>query len=114
MVLLLAGVLYKQGRKWKVDTFFGDVLNALGEKPDLPPSAAVAGGTTALIVRFVLAMQESKLEEADRVAAQLADAGSRAKDEVQRLMVDEIPPAGLEDLPPALYKGFLKSLLDRL
>jgi hypothetical protein len=29
-------------------------------------------------------------------------------------MVDEIPPSGLEDLPPALYKGFLKSLLDRL
>jgi hypothetical protein len=89
-------------------------LRLAGEKPDLPPSAAAAGEITGLIVKFVLAMQESKLEEADHVAAQLQGAASRAKDEVQRLMVDEIPPSGLENLPPALYKGFLKSLLDRL
>jgi hypothetical protein len=29
-------------------------------------------------------------------------------------MVDELPPPGLEEVPPGLYKGFLKALLERL
>ena len=96
--------------------------------PEKPGRGSSAGAETAmplprpddvidvsgLVLRFVLAMTNSKLEQADRIAAKLQPVAAKAKDEVQRLMVDELPPPGLEDVPPALYKGFLKALLERL
>ncbi len=98
------------------------------EPPERPGRGSAPGAETAmplprvddvidvpgLVVRFVKAMSDSKLEQADRIAAKLEPAGAKAKSEVQRLMVDELPPPGLENVPPALYKGFLKALLDRL
>lgn len=103
----------RRGRPTHVSDDTGPIGLA-GESLRSPPPATTGGGATAMIVRFVLAMQASELDEADRLAARLKRAGGRAKDEVQRLMVDEIPAAGLEDVPPALCKGFLKSLLERL
>jgi hypothetical protein len=98
------------------------------EPPEKPGRGGSAGTETAmplprpddvidvpgLVVRYVLAMTDSKLDQADRIAAKLEDASDKARDEVQRLMVDELPPAGLGGVPPAVYKGFLKTLLGRL
>lgn len=98
------------------------------EPPEKPGRESSAGAETAmplprpddvidvpgLVVRYVLAMKDSKLDQADRIAAKLKGASAKTRDEVQRLMVDELPPAGLEGVPPAVYKGFLKTLLGHL
>ncbi|MCH7808867.1 MAG: hypothetical protein IIB60_06545 [Planctomycetes bacterium] len=66
-----------------------------------------------LVSSFIRAMHESKLPEADRIVEKLKKAGARAKDHVQALTLDEIPPA-VGNVPPALAQGFLKALLGRL
>lgn len=62
---------------------------------------------------FILAMRDSQLDAAERAVGLLRRAGSKARDYVQGAMVDEIPPP-IEGVPPALVKGFLKTLLGRL
>lgn len=62
---------------------------------------------------FLSAMRDSKLTEADQAVARLKQAGSRAKDHVEGSLLDEMPPS-VKGLPPALVKGFLKTLADRL
>ncbi len=87
------------------------------EKPmpdSSPGQSAEDVDVTGLVIKFVTAMAASKLEVTDVIASKLKPRAVEAKNEVARLMMDDLPPAGLESLPPALYKGFLKSLLDRL
>ncbi len=79
-----------------------------------PPRAEDVIDVQGLVVKFVQAMKDSNLDRADRIAAKLQTAARQTRDEVQRLMVDELPPPGLESVPPGLYKGFLKALLGRL
>jgi len=82
VVLLLAGVLHRQGRKWKVDTFFGDVLNALGKKPKLPTQARCAGLLGA-VLRDLSAVDykpsDARYEKMMNVVEGIFDA-ERAKD----------------------------------
>lgn len=62
---------------------------------------------------YLVAMRDSKLNEAEEVVARLTRAGTRARDYVEGMIVDEIPPQ-IENLPTALAHGFLKTLLSRL
>ncbi len=62
---------------------------------------------------FVVAMRDSKLQDADRVVARLKRAGARSKDYVEGLMLDPTPPP-IGNVPRPLLIGFLKSLLGRL
>lgn len=62
---------------------------------------------------FVLAMKDSKLDVAENAANRLRKAGDRARDYVQGLLIDEIPPR-IGNLPAPLVQGFLKNLLSRL
>ncbi len=83
----------------------------------VPPPPSLSGKAVNVdkaVVRYVNAMRASRLEEAEQVCALLKTDAGRAREHIQRLMVDEIPPAGTETIPPALFKGFLKTLLDRL
>ncbi len=66
-----------------------------------------------IVERFVIAMRDSKLDDADKLAAQLKRAGPRARDYVDGLMLDPTPPP-IGDLPEPLLHGFLKALLQRL
>jgi len=63
--------------------------------------------------KFVRAMHKSKLDVADRITTRLKQRKSQSKDYVQGLMVDQTG-AAVEDIPPALVQGFLKTLLERL
>jgi hypothetical protein len=65
------------------------------------------------VERFVLAMRDSKLDDAERVVGRLRRVRQRAVDYVQALLLDQMPPK-IGNLPPALTKGFLKTLSDRL
>ncbi|MCH7631942.1 MAG: hypothetical protein IIB59_01910 [Planctomycetes bacterium] len=66
-----------------------------------------------IVERFVIAMRDSKLDDADKLAARLKRAGPSARDYVDRLMLDPSPPP-IGDLPKPLLHGFLKALLQRL
>jgi DNA-directed RNA polymerase subunit RPC12/RpoP len=81
------------------------------------PTGAHAEGEVvdmaAEVNRYLVAMRDSKLEQADKAVGKLARAGARARDYVQGLMIDEMP-LPIDNVPPPVLKGFLKSLLGRL
>lgn len=68
---------------------------------------------TTEVVAFVTAMRDSQLDDADRIVEKLKKTGTRARDHVQALLVDEMP-LGVDDVPQPLARGFLQTLLDRL
>ncbi|HEY3245539.1 MAG TPA: hypothetical protein VGM03_19525 [Phycisphaerae bacterium] len=98
------------------------------EAPDAPASSSAAAAESAMpaprgdsaldveeeIIRYVMAMRDSRLGEAEDVATRLRRAGRRARQEIERMQLDEVPPAGLEGIPPGLLKGFLRTLGERL
>jgi hypothetical protein len=87
-----------------------------GITDDDGPSSTTPGEVVdvpACVEMFIVAMRDSKLEDADDAVADLKRAGSRAKDYVQGLTVDEMPPE-VENVPPPVVQGFLKTLLNRL
>jgi len=65
------------------------------------------------VERYVEAMRDSKLDEADRVVAVLKRVHTRAHDYVEGLILDPAPPP-IGNVPKPLMQGFLKSLLHRL
>ncbi len=66
-----------------------------------------------LVEEFIIAMRDSKLDEADAIADRLRAVKARASDHVRGLMLDQIPLA-IENVPQPLVQGFLKALQDRL
>lgn len=82
-----------------------------GRRPEAPPGEVVDIG--GQVERFVLAMRDSKLEDADRIAGKLKRVGPRARDYVEGLLLDPTPPP-IEGVPKPLVQGFLKALLGRL
>ncbi len=92
------------------------------EAADGPPSDSgsmppnTAGGVTVIeaqIEEFLLAMRDSRLDEAEHTVAALKRVRSEAREYIRNLMLDELPPS-VEDVPAPLVKGFLKTLLGRL
>ena len=77
-----------------------------------PPSGEVVN-ISEEVESFIRAMRDSKLDDADRVVEQLKKAGPRARDYVEGLILDQMPPK-IENVPPPLMQGFLKTLLGRL
>jgi len=65
------------------------------------------------VMRFMLAMRDSELDLADQCVKRLARARSKSAEYVNGLMLDELP-LRVENVPPPLVQGFLKTLLSRL
>jgi len=72
------------------------------------------GNLADLVVEAVRALQASDLDRVDGLVAQLRQNRAKARAHLQSLMMDELPPPELEACPPALYNGFLRTLLSRL
>lgn len=68
---------------------------------------------SAEIESFILAMRDSELDRAEKATKRLKRAGQRARDQVEGLMLDEMPPQ-IENVPKPVVQGFLKTLLSRL
>ena len=85
--------------------------SAAGPAPVPVPGEVVDLG--AEVEAYLIAMRDSQLDEAEEVVMRLAQAGTRARDYVEGLMVDEMP-LQIENLPVPLANGFLKALLSRL
>ncbi len=64
------------------------------------------------IVAYCLAMAEGQLERAERLSAEIRRHPGAAGPAVQSMVADELPPAGLEQLPRPVLLGFLKQLQD--
>jgi hypothetical protein len=79
-------------------------------RPEVPGEVVDIGEE---VERFVLAMRDSKLDQAEKAVNALKRTGQRGKDYVQGVMLDEMPP-DYENVPAPLAKGFLKALLGRL
>lgn len=62
---------------------------------------------------FIAAMRDSRLDDADEAAKRLKTAGHAAKKYVRSLIAEGTPPA-VENVPPPVVAGFLKTLMDRL
>lgn len=90
-----------------------------GGKPrPAAPSARPEGPAAPVDVpreveRYVRAMKESKLQDAEQVVTRLKRSGSRAHDYVEGLYLDPMPPK-MGDIPAPLLKGFLGKLLESL
>ena len=82
-----------------------------GRRPEAPPGEVVDIGDH--VERFVIAMRDSELDEADRIAGKLKRVGHRARDYVEGLLLDPTPPP-IKNVPKPLVQGFLKALLERL
>lgn len=103
----IASVGHETGSPGPADA--AETYDSVGSAP-LPGEVV---DVSAEVEAFIVAMRDSKLDEADETAARLKSAGSGAADYVQGLILDEMPPQ-VEGVPPPLVKGFLKNLLDRL
>jgi hypothetical protein len=89
----------------------------VGDPPSPGPAPIPAPGEVvdlgAEVEAYLIAMRDSKLDEAEKVVARLTQAGPRARDYVEGMMIDEVP-LQIENLPTPLAHGFLKTLLSRL
>ncbi len=79
------------------------------------PAAAAGGGggggdVDALVIDYLRALRDANLDGADETLGVLKTQRARARQVVERLIGDQIPPPELADVPPAVYQGFLKRL----
>ena len=99
---------------------------AANDAPTEPASRIPAGSSTdagalparegveARVVEYLLAMKSSQLEQAEALLEQITPHADRAKSFAQELSMDPVPPPELAGVPPAVLRGFIKSLLSRL
>lgn len=95
----------------------GDPIQVEGGSEVVLPGvgpAASRRGVEALVIEYLAAMQASQLEQAESLATRIAADADRAREFAQRLSMDPVPPAELANVPPAVLRGFLRTLLGKL
>ena len=81
--------------------------------PEVAETAGDVGDVEDDVEAFIIAMRDSKLDEADAATKRLRRSPAKTREYVQNLLADEIPPP-VENVPPPVVQGFLKTLLGRL
>lgn len=82
-------------------------------EPTFDDSPGEVVDLAAEVETYVLAMRDSKLDAAEAAVSRMRRVGARARDFVEGLFLDEMPPE-YENVPAPVVKGFLKRLLDQL
>lgn len=67
-----------------------------------------------LVVDYLLAMAGSEIGRADGAVRQLRRHAPQARTHLKRLLAGKLPPPDLGTVPDAVYKGFLRTLLEQL
>lgn len=67
-----------------------------------------------MIISYLLAMSESRLDDAQRVVDQLRRRKKAARKALDELGMDSLPPEELAGIPEPVRRGFLKSLASQL
>lgn len=75
------------------------------EQP-LPPELDME----TLVIEYALAMAAGDLEQAEQLATDIRSDMKAAEDVMQRLMLDELPPERLANIPRPVLVGFFKQL----
>jgi hypothetical protein len=98
-----------------------EALNAGDEGPARrgTPTPARAGRSGAAEVReqvlaFLEAMRDSHLDRADNALAVLRSQRAEAREVIDQLAADQIPPPCMANVPSGVYQGFLKNLRAQL
>jgi hypothetical protein len=84
------------------------------ETPAGADTPALTVQITDVILEYLVAMKNSELDKARRLADRLSKVRHQAHSRIQQLMVDAMPPPKLGDMPSGLYLGFLKKLDETL
>jgi len=103
-----------------------DLQNRLLQERDAPPAAADAAkprpveqvftpklDMETLIVEYAQAMAAGDLERAEELATDIRTDMSAAREIMERLMVDELPPESLANIPRPVLVGFFKQLREK-
>lgn len=77
-------------------------------------SSAVEGDVDSLIVAYVRAMTEGRLDQADRLSIQITEDLDRAHEAIERISQEQPARAELAGLPRPVLVGFLKQLRSQL
>jgi hypothetical protein len=98
-----------------------DGVSAADREPAaFSPSGATPGrgearsDTEEAVLSFLTAMRDSDLARAEHALETLRPQSDAARDIIERLAADQIPPPEMADVPPAVYQGFLKKLRSQL
>lgn len=81
-----------------------------------PAHAALSAAQEAeqAVLEYLVALRDSNLEQADRAIAVLRHYRGEARQVVERLAADQIPPPAMARVPVGVYQGFLKNLRAQL
>jgi hypothetical protein len=108
-----AAAFDKESDKLPPEGAVGRSAGTAGPRREAEPAPGEVIEVADEVEAFVVAMRDSKLQDAERVLNRLKRAGARARDYVEGLMLDPTPPP-IGNVPKPLLHGFLKSLLSRL
>ncbi|MBI5863811.1 MAG: hypothetical protein HZB38_04760 [Planctomycetes bacterium] len=75
-----------------------------------PAQPASASEVLNWVVRYAAAVAEGRLSEAEQLESGIRGNMRLAEDAIQRLLVDEIPPAALAKIPRPVLVGIYKKL----
>jgi len=80
--------------------------------PTPPPTndARLPSDMETLVIDYVVCMSQGKLNEAEQLAEEIHTDMARAEEILQRLTMDELPPAQLAEIPRPVVNGFIKQL----
>jgi hypothetical protein len=115
-------------RRQQLEAEAQSIKESLLHERDVPAEGAGAAATTprpaaprvpgadprTLVLKCVRALAASKLDRAEACIKELKESGADAKQIVEELSLDDMPPSELGDIPPELYQGFLRSIRSRL
>jgi len=87
----------------------GDTAKPPPTEQPLPPMLDMQ----TLLVEYAQAMAAGDLERADELAADIRTDMNAANDVIDRLILDEIPPESLANIPRPVLIGFFKQLREK-
>ena len=87
---------------------------AVGRHSHTTPPGTGRTSIKGVVITYLTAMRETDLGRAEQALALLATRRDDVLRVIDRLAADQIPPAEMSDVPPAVYQGFLKTLRSRL
>ncbi len=89
---------------------------AMGTGGGSAEAASSSSGTSVerALDAYLVAMRNSDLDGAERAINALRLQSRAARDLLDRLAADPVPPPGMSGLPAGVYQGFLKNLRSKL
>jgi predicted nucleic acid-binding Zn-ribbon protein len=92
----------------------GDEETAGGRRSSSVSPQTAGPKIQTAVLAYLMAMRDGDLPRADSLLESLTNYQAEARGVVDQLIADQLPPAQLAKVPPAVYQGFLKQLRSQL